>query len=168
MTAHTRTLHLDFLYLDLSHCRRCAGTRAALEEALAAVGPALATLAIQVELRETHVTSISQAQALAFTASPTVRVDDADVQPAAHLSRCAECGDLCNCSDGVDCREWAWRGARFTEPPAGLLVEAILRAAIRGSVEPEDARPRTTGEGVEKFLAARAPQTACCGQACAS
>lgn len=168
MTAPNRTLRLDFLYLDLSQCRRCAGTRATLEEALAAVGPALATMGAVAELRETHVTSIAQAQALGFTASPTVRVDGVDVQPEAHLSRCAECGDLCNCSDGVDCREWAWRGARFTTPPAGLLVEAILRAALRGSVEPGDTQPRTTGESVERFLAARAPKPACCGEGCAS
>ena len=103
-----------------------------------------------------------------FTASPTVRVDGVDVQPEAFLSRCAECGDLCNCSDGVECREWAWRGERFTTPPAGLLVEAILQAALRVSVKAGDMQARTPGDSVQKFFAAQAPKPDCCGQGCAS
>jgi hypothetical protein len=37
------------------------------------------------------------------------------------------CLDACACNGEVDCRDWVYQGSRNTEPPVGLIVEAIVR-----------------------------------------
>ena len=50
-----RTVAVDFLYLDLSTCRRCGGTDTNLERALTALDGVLQTTGARVELRRIHV-----------------------------------------------------------------------------------------------------------------
>lgn len=167
-------LRVHLLYLDATECGRCVGARKRLRAAIAAVRPAFDALGRVVALQETHVTSAEQARALAFVASPTIRIDGADVQPAAHQDRCDACGDLCACAEGVDCRVWAWEGGFHEEPPTALLVEALLAAAVgarrAGPVDPQAAAQGRAN--IERFFAAaeNAPgvegAAACCAGAC--
>ncbi len=164
----TDRLTLDFLYLDLDACRRCQDARRAVEAAVAAARPTLDALGVALDLREIHVASLEQARAENFTASPTIRIDGEDIQKAAPVSACEHCGDLCGCADGVDCRVWDWRGVRSEAPPAGLIVEAVLAAAI-GSTSGADAAGDAAALGradIEKFFAGRPAARDCCADDC--
>ncbi len=146
-------LEIDYLYLDLAQCTRCQRTREVLHRAVEACRPALDALGLSAVVRETHVTSREMAQAHAFRVSPTILIDGRDVQPEASHDLCAECGDLCQCADGVECRVWVWNGERQLWPHAAFLIDAIVTAATRhragGNGDDQDTLPRATGTGRE-------------------
>ena len=169
----TTAAHLDIelLYLDLSQCGRCKGALTALETAIEATRPALQAMGMTPALVGKHVTSLDQARAEAFVASPTIRVAGLDIQPEAFQSPCQECGDLCGCGDGVDCRVWSWNGERHTEPPVAMLVGAILDRARTIShpeamaVSPSQATGDSDGN-LKRFFDGKAEQDACCSAGC--
>lgn len=171
MPATPDAITVDLLYLDLSQCGRCNGARAALDQAIAATEPALEAMGMSIETNAIHVTSLAQAQAENFIASPTIRVNGRDIQPEAHQSSCAECGDLCACDGGIDCRVWAWQGERHLAPPVPLIVQAIL-AAASGPIDGQAAGvdPGVAAEGQQNlarfFSDESAGAEACCAPGC--
>ncbi len=163
---HTNPLLIEFLYLDLSTCNRCRGTDGVLEDALALTKPALKSMGLVPEVRKVHVQTEKQAVAEGFVASPTIKVAGRDIHPEILLNNCKECGDLCNCADGVDCRVWRYNDEEFTEPPVGLLVEAIMAAAVGGKETPEAAGVSDKAQAnMKKYFAyseAEADDDDCC------
>ena len=166
------TIAVDFLYLDLGHCTRCAGTEAVLDKALAAATPALGAMGYDLEMRKIHVTSAEQAKDENFIASPTIRIAGRDIQPEAYLNTCAECGDLCNCAEGIDCRVWEWKGERMLTPPVAMIVGRLMEAARHGPPQPsaqhgsEAIAART--ENIERFFASADEKGRCCAPDCCS
>jgi hypothetical protein len=122
----SRTVEVDLLYLDLTTCSRCRGSGAAFDAAVEITRPVLEAVGASVEVRRTHVESEEQARTLGLATSPTIRVNGRDIAGELIESSCSECGELCGCDGGVDCRVWQYRGERHTEAPTGLIVEAIL------------------------------------------
>ena len=157
-------LEIDFLYLDLSHCGRCKETGKALGKAVEVVTPVLEVLGFAPTVHSVHVTSVGQGWKEAFIASPTVRVNGVDIQSEARMSICAECGNLCACEGGVECREWIWRGRGYFSLPVGMMVEAILAAALgQARNDGQDVEGPNPEAGVERFLGAVAnAQRTCC------
>jgi len=125
-----RTVTVDFLYLDTESCDRCIGTEAALETALERVAPILDVLDLEVVVRDLHVSTLAAAEATQLAVSPTIRINGQDIQPDYLENTCDSCGDLCACSDDVDCRLWRYRGEEHTTAPVGLLVEALTAAIV--------------------------------------
>ena len=166
MTSHPLVpLPVTYLYLDDQACARCSESGAVLEAAAEAVAPALAALGLAPEIRRRHVRSAAEAEALGFFASPTIRVAGRDIQPDALLSPCRECGELCGCVGGVDCRAWRWRGAEWTTVPLDLVVGALLAAGLEevglgaaglAADGPGATRSPDGGAGVARFLGRRA------------
>lgn len=157
---------IDFLFLDRETCTRCKGTEVALDKALALTRPALEALGFVATVRKVHVQSREVAEAENFVVSPTIRVNGADIHPEILLSSCSECGDLCGCDDGVDCRVWRYQGEEFTEPPVGLLVAAILAAAVgAGAGDRAEPLPESLPDyfGAERDADACCDKTTCCG-----
>ena len=122
----SQTIEVDFLYLDLTTCSRCRASDANLAAAVEIVRPVLDSVGASIEVRKTLVEAEEQARALGFVSSPTIRVNGRDIASELIESSCSECGELCGCDGGVDCRLWDYRGERHTEAPTGLIVEAIL------------------------------------------
>jgi hypothetical protein len=150
----TPNIKLEFLYLDLSVCGRCQGTGRSLEQALRAARDALAAMGIGVDVDSVHVANADIAKAVGLVVSPTIRIDGRDIQPDVLQSPCADCGDLCGCDGGcTNCRKWRWRDREYTAAPPGLIVEALMAAAVarnapfRGSqtVEPFATPAQQTG-----------------------
>ena len=165
----SRTVEVDFLYLDLTTCSRCRGSGAALEAAVKITRPALEAVGASVEVRRTLVETEEQARTLGFASSPTIRVNGRDVAGDLIESSCSECGELCGCDGGVDCRVWDYRGERHTEAPTGLIVEAIL-AEIGPSVGTRIEKPGAPSlvdvpQNLKRFFAgpdAARDATSCC------
>lgn len=144
-TPERRRVAVDFLFLDRENCTRCAGTEAALERAIDRVADPLDALGVDLLVRTVHVDSAETARRTGLEVSPTIRIDDRDVQPDAVTSPCADCGELCAGDGTVDCRRWTYRGETHSTPPVELLVAALLRAAV-GRAAPGDG-DRSTGGG---------------------
>ena len=121
-----QTIEVDFLYLDLTICSRCRASDASLQAAMETVQPVLDAVGVSIEVRKTLVESEEQARALGFVSSPTIHLNGHDIASDLIESSCSDCGELCGCGGGVDCRLWNYRGEQHTEAPVGLIVEAIL------------------------------------------
>lgn len=158
----TRTVTVEFLYLDTEVCTRCGGTGGHLAEAIERVTPAYEALGIGLERVDIHVTGPELAVNHRFLSSPTIRVDGRDIAGDLAESECGDCGRLGGLSS-VECREWRWRGETFTAAPTGLIVEALLRAAVDEPVEADEA-PYTLPDNLRRFFEARADGTkrTCC------
>lgn len=121
-----QTIEVDFLYLDLTTCSRCRASDASLQAAMETVQPVLEVVGVSIEVRKILVETEEQARALGFVSSPTIHVNGHDIASDLIESSCSDCGELCGCGGGVDCRLWNYRGEQHTEAPVGLIVEAIL------------------------------------------
>jgi hypothetical protein len=121
-----RTVVIDFLFRDLSGCRRCAASGANVETALAAMEPVLSATGARVELRKTRVQSVEQARQLRLLSLPTIRVNGHDVSPELLESECGATDR--GCGPAASCRAWRYAGREHAEAPVGLVVDAVLSA----------------------------------------
>ena len=149
---------IDFLYLDLLECDRCMGTNEQLESALPMITQVLEASGFEVVVHKTHVQSEQQAAALGFAVSPTIRVNDRDIQFNWRETPCAPCSK--GCANEVSCREWEYNGQWYEIPPKELMIRAILREVYRRS---ETAAPQASGitqvpDNLKRFFA---KQTCC-------
>ena len=94
----SRTVAIDFLYLDLEVCTRRRGTGANLETALTAVQAVLEAAGADVRVSKTLVDSEQKARALGFLSSPTLRVNGRDITMEFRESRCES--EACACTAG--------------------------------------------------------------------
>ena len=149
-----QTIEVDFLYLDLTTCSRCRGSDASLRAALETVRPVLDTVGVSIEVRKTLVETEEQARALRFVSSPTIHINGHDIAGELIESSCSECGELCGCGGGVDCRVWHYLGEQHTEVPIGMIVEAILaEIGPAGAVRSEETMSMDVPENLKRFFA---------------
>jgi hypothetical protein len=166
----SRTIQVDYLFLDLTTCSRCRAGDASLDAALEIVWPVLDAVGAGVEVRKTLVETEEQARALGFVSSPTIRVNGRDIAGDLIESSCQECDELCGCDGGVDCRVWDYRGELHTEAPTGLIVEALLAevgqsGGARGEKTPEATSSADLPENLKIFFAgtgAASAAASCC------
>ena len=159
-TAPTRTLDIEFLFLDLDTCTRCRATDATLLEAIERTRPALEATGVTFQVTKTLVGSETQARALGFVSSPTIRINGTDIAGELVESACDTCSESCACDGGVDCRDWIWRGQRSTQPPVGLIVEAILQHATSPAAAAAAEGPREVPANLRQYFAATASDEA--------
>lgn len=122
-----KTLDVKLLALDLAACSRCAGTAANLRAALAKVADLFREVGTEVVYQEIVVATADQAEKLRFESSPTVRINGRDLAIELRESQCEDCGGLCGCGDGIDCRVWMWQGVEYAAAPVALFVDALLK-----------------------------------------
>ena len=91
-----RQIIIDFLYLDLSVCKRCQGTETNLEDAVNEVSTVLRTAGFDIVVNKININSRELAIEHHFLSSPTIRVNGRDIALEVKESSCKECGDLCN------------------------------------------------------------------------
>jgi len=165
-----RTVEIDYLYLDLTTCSRCRASDASLDAAVGIARPVFDAVGADVKVCKTLVETEEQARGLGFVSSPTIRVNGRDIAGDLIESSCSECGELCGCDGGVDCRVWDYRGELHTEAPTGLIVEALLAevgqsGGVRGEKTPEATRSADVPENLELFFAgtgAASAAVSCC------
>lgn len=152
---------IDFLYLDLRECDRCKGTNEQLESALPIITPTLEASGFEVEVRKIHVQSVQQAAAMAFVVSPTIRVNNHDLQFHWRETPCVPCSK--GCTSEVACREWEYGGRWYEVPPRELIIRSILREIYGRSARaaPEDRGTTEVPDNLKRFFA----KQPCCGTA---
>jgi len=152
---------IEFLYLDLRECDRCKGTSEQLESALPIIAQALEASGFEMEVYRIHVQSVQQATALGFVVSPTIRVNNRDIQFNWRETPCDPCSK--GCASKVSCREWEYQGRWYEVPPKELMIRGILREVYGQS---ERATPEAHGtaefpDNLKQFFANKP----CCGTA---
>lgn len=157
-----RQLDIEFLFLDLDTCTRCRATDATLVQALGHMAPALEAAGVMVSLTKTLVADEDTARRFRFVSSPTIRINGVDVAAELVESTCESCGELCACGGEVACRDWLWRGERSTQPPVGLIVEALMRHAAGPAADPSEGPQSPHGpfelpENLRQFFATASP-----------
>jgi hypothetical protein len=148
--AAKRTIKIEFLYLDLTVCSRCKVTNTSVEESIKVLQPALAEAGVELSLEKIHVRDEADAKQHRFAGSPTIRVNGKDISASVEVSKCTECGDLCDAT--VDCRTWTWKGQTYAAPPKGMVIDAIL-GAVYGQAEPASSAEYEMPENLKKFFA---------------
>jgi hypothetical protein len=150
----SQIIEVDFLYLDFTTCSRYRASDATFNAAIEIVQPVLDSVGARIEVRKTLVETEEQARTLGFVNSPTIRVNDRDIAGELIESSCSECGELCGCGGGVDCRVWDYHGERHTEAPTGLIVETILaKVGSSGTARSEDTHFVDVPENLRRFFA---------------
>ena len=166
-------LTLEFLFLDETVCKPCGSTGRALDEAVAIVAEPLAAMGKALEVQRVHVANRQDAIAHELVASPTIRLNGSDIDPAVTQGACGSCGDIAGGATTVNCRTWQWRGETHSAAPTGMIVHAILAKATKTvqasscCVETEaekEARGRyTLPQNLDRFFQARdAGEKRCC------
>ncbi|MEM0923976.1 MAG: DUF2703 domain-containing protein [Pseudomonadota bacterium] len=157
-------LRLDFLFLDETICAPCTRTGRALDQATKIVAAPLAALGTRLEITRIHVASRAAAVERRLEISPTLRLDGSDIDPYRTQWKCVTCGGPAGGATTVNCRTWHWRSETYAAAPVGLLIEAILRAALDGPRKPE--MPKDTyalpGNLAAFFEARSSGRAACC------
>lgn len=120
-----KKINIDFLYLDLSICKRCQGTDNSLDEAIKDVSAVLKAAGYDIAVNKVHIATKELAIKYEFISSPTIRINGKDIALELKESNCKDCGDLCG--DDVDCRVWIYKDKEYTSPPKEMIVNAILR-----------------------------------------
>lgn len=163
-------LGIDFLFLDLTTCARCLGADRSLESALEVVRDMLEATGVKVEVNRVLVDSEDRARALRFVSSPTIRIDGDDVALELRESSCGSEACTDGCGDQIACRLWVHGGREYTEPPVGMIVDAILGHVYGGP----PARARSAAESYElpenlaRFFSGKAASAALKERACCS
>ncbi|MDP2857674.1 MAG: DUF2703 domain-containing protein [Bacillota bacterium] len=150
-------MSVEFLYLDLETCTRCQGTDAVVDEALSDVARVLDSAGFDVKLQKVKVETEEQAAALRFSSSPTIRVNDKDIQVEVRESACGPCSDISG--EDIDCRVWVHEGVEYTTPPKAMVVEAVLREVFgrAGEQAGQAQGPFEVPDNLKRFFAARQP-----------
>lgn len=160
---------VDLYYIDIDSCDRCQGASEVLGQAVALVEPALKSLGMALNVTETLVETAEQATAVRLLSSPSIRIQGHDIQADFVESSCKACSSLPNQSQ-VDCRTWTYRGETFSALPKGLIVEALLRAALDGTAAPSaQAEPYEMPANLRVFFkrkSATATDKSCGGGQC--
>lgn len=91
---------------------------------------------LEVEVNKVHVATEQLAHEWRFLSSPTIRVNGSDIALELRESSCGSeaCTDVCG--DDIAWGVWVHHGQEFTEPPAEMIVEAILRHVYGPPAEP--------------------------------
>lgn len=133
-------LKIDFLYLDLSVCNRCKETDTVLEEALDELKDEVKGIK-NLKINKIKIHSNEEAKKYHFLRSPTVRINDVDIEEilTGKLVIVDNCCDSCSgvtgdsCSEvtggGIECRcrTFEYKGRRFNSPPKEMIKEAIRK-----------------------------------------
>jgi hypothetical protein len=102
--------------LHIADCPNTKATRRLLNEALRELG-------LTEEIREIEVSDSSQAEALSFPGSPTIRVDGIDIEAGLPREK----------NNGLSCRIYVIDGKRHATP-----TREMIRTAIRSRLSPAD------------------------------
>ncbi len=153
----SRTIEIALLALDLTSCGRCTGTDRNLMSAVDAVADLLRQAGTEVRVTRHVVNTAQQAEQLRFVASPTIRIDGSDIALEFEESSCQDCGELCGCNGGVNCRVWIWQGEKHLEAPKAMIVDALLKAyATRSVAKPTE--PYAMPANLRNYFRAKSDQ----------
>lgn len=133
-----KRINLDFLYLDLSVCERCQSSSKNLDIAIDLLKPIINQLRYSIHIQKINVNTIELAHQYKFLSSPTIRINQIDIESDVAEDGCKSCGDLCG--DSIDCRTFNYQNKQYHEPPVEMIIDEILKSIYQPKTikEPEN------------------------------
>ena len=157
--APTKTVLVEYLYLDLQTGGRCVGTDQALEEVIMVLTPALALAEYSLEYRKLEMTTRELATKHRFLSSPTIRVNGRDICASVAENDCGCCGEISGTQ--VDCRVFEYDGEAYEVPPKAMLAVSILAAVFGNHIVAEQTDDYTLPENLRSFYDGKQSKAGC-------
>lgn len=144
MRNENRKLVIDFLYMDLSSCRRCQATDRILDRALDEMRDELKGVK-ELTVNKIRVTSDREAEQRNVIRSPTIRINGIDFEEIltgrAEVTEncCPDCSQVCGDSmprttdGGTNCRTFRYGGKTYNSPPKEMIKEAVRKSLRKKS-----------------------------------
>lgn len=132
-TTESKTIIVDFLFLDEETCVPCGSTSDNLETALKAMELPLKEMDVEVQVRRIHVASKEIAIKTQFISSPTIRVNGIDIDPSVTEGNCETCGEIAGNDTKVNCRTWEWQGETSNAAPVAKIMHEVMNAAVNAN-----------------------------------
>jgi len=150
-----RSILIEFLYIDITQCKRCQELRNRLEEVVSSLRNLLLETGIDISVRKKHIQTEAEARKVGLKSSPTIRLNGRDIQPDLKEKVCESCSEISG--EFVNCRVWNFKGTEYITPPKGMLVDHILREIYAGSAQATEKTPAETDvpENLKTFFAAK-------------
>jgi glutaredoxin len=150
---------VQYLFLDLDTCDRCAGTEKVLDKVMATLTPALQMAGYNVEYEKIEVDTAEKAEKYRFVSSPTIRVNGYDIGGEVAENNCSCCGAISGTQ--TDCRVFEYKGEQYDVPPEAMLAEAILKYALLPASDTASAAYRLP-ENLKNFYRGKTARKNCC------
>lgn len=122
-------MKIELLYL--MDCPWCVKTKGLLKETLK-------ELKLKVKIKEILIDTKTKAKKYGFVGSPTIRINNKDIQDGIEKARCLPCEKLSKltkkttsfvknecCISG--CRTYNYKGKQYPYPPKRMIKEALSR-----------------------------------------
>lgn len=129
---------IDFLYVDLDECERCQSSDETLDKGLRELREEIHQNDIPtITINKTKITSDEEAEKHDLIRSPTLRINDVDIEEIVNEdyeikdNYCPSCGDVTGpeCYEitggGNECRVFEYDGDTYETIPKGMIKEAI-------------------------------------------
>jgi len=87
-----KKIEIEFLYLDLNVCERCQGSDKNLDNAIELIKPVLTKLGYAIDIHKVNVNTIDRAKQYRFLSSPTIRINQNDIELSVKEDNCKSCG----------------------------------------------------------------------------
>lgn len=162
-SSESKTLIIDFLYLDLNVCERCMGTDEVLLAVVNEVGAVLKSAGYTVVLNKIEIENEKLAEQYEFLSSPTIRINGLDICLEIKENLCGSCSDIG--SYPVDCRVFVYEGKEYEVPPKAMIVNAILKAVYGQKQAKVKRGSYTLPENLKNFFNGKNSNSTelCCG-----
>ncbi|MEF8873383.1 MAG: DUF2703 domain-containing protein [Candidatus Thermoplasmatota archaeon] len=166
----TGKLSIDFLYVDLSECERCRSSDETLDRALRELRDQIHRNNIDsITVNKRKIRSDEQAEKHGLVRSPTLRINDTDIEEIVNEdyevkdSYCPSCEDVTGpeCYEitggGNECRVFEYEGETYETIPKEMIKEAV-----RKEVGIEEETTETCCEEEEQTSTCCGSTTSCC------
>lgn len=138
----SKVLTIEVLELDMSHigsvsCNTCGTVESTVNKLADELNEIFRRTDTEIQVKNILISNLEEVEKHRFKASPTIRVGKMEIIPTE--------GDI----TGLGERYWMWKGESFSLPPAGLIIDTVLRAY---SDHPIDAKSVTMEYQMPKVL----------------
>ncbi|MDD3290909.1 MAG: DUF2703 domain-containing protein, partial [Eubacteriales bacterium] len=160
----SKSVLVEYLYLDLQTCDRCIGTDQVLDEVMSEITPVLALAGYEVDYQKIEMASEEVARQYGFLSSPTIRVNGRDICMTVSENSCGCCSDISGTD--VDCRVFEFNGESFEVPPKEMLAEAVLQMIFQPAECACGGNEYRLPDNLKDFYEGKQKQQCSCGGSC--
>ncbi|MBN2852518.1 MAG: DUF2703 domain-containing protein [Clostridia bacterium] len=131
-----KNILIEFLFLEIDTCERCAKTKENLFAAIDELRRPLETAGYSFEIFGLKIDSEELATEFEFKSSPTILVNFQDIFGEVVENICDTCSKLSNSE--TTCRVFVYDNVEYEVPPKGMIIEGILKAVFNEQPIPEN------------------------------
>ena len=141
-----KSVVIEYLYLDLNTCERCARTEKVLKSVVDELRHAFEIAGYSLECHKVLIETAEMATAYRLHSCPTIRINGRDICTFVKENDCACCGDIAEAEVGYS------NGKIYESPLAEKIAEAIIQWALVPQVPFFLTNEYVLPDGLKKFF----------------